>query len=47
VTGTALMRTDARSQTRPGVYPIYMNIGTLYSANYSFTPVNGTLTILR
>jgi hypothetical protein len=46
VTGTALMRTDARSQTRPGVYPIYMNRGTLYSPNYSFTPVNGTLTIL-
>ena len=46
VTGTALMRTDAGSQTRPGAYPIYMNRGTLYSPNYSFTPVNGTLTIL-
>jgi len=46
VTGTASMKTDARSQTRPGVYPIYTNKGTLYSPNYSFTSVNGTLTIL-
>ena len=46
VTGTPALSTTAGTNSPAGTYPITATVGTLASANYSFTYVNGTLTIL-
>ncbi|PYS44775.1 MAG: hypothetical protein DMG13_33320, partial [Acidobacteria bacterium] len=45
VTGTPALTTTANASSPVGTYPITAALGTLSSANYSFTFVNGTLTI--
>ncbi|MBD2721434.1 T9SS type A sorting domain-containing protein [Hymenobacter sp. BT189] len=47
VTGTPALSTAATTTSNVGPYPISAGIGTLASANYSFTPVAGTLTITK
>jgi hypothetical protein len=44
-TGTANVLTLATSNSRPGTYTIYMNLGTLAAANYRIHQTNGVLTI--
>jgi hypothetical protein len=46
VTGAPQLSTAATSASAAGSYPITVSIGTLAAANYTFTFVNGTLTIL-
>ena len=46
ITGAPTLSTTATATSVAGTYPITVGVGTLSSANYSFTPVNGTLTIL-
>jgi len=46
VTGSPEMFTTATSSSPPGKYLISGTIGTLASQNYTFTRVNGTLTVL-
>lgn len=45
VTGAPLLSTTATSASANGQYPITVAIGTLSAANYSFTLVNGTMTV--
>jgi sugar lactone lactonase YvrE len=45
VTGTPGITTPAFQGSPAGTYPINVGLGTLASANYTFTFVNGTLTI--
>ncbi|HJT74920.1 MAG TPA: MBG domain-containing protein, partial [Chitinophaga sp.] len=45
LTGTPAITTTADASSAPGTYPITAAVGTLSSANYSFTFTNGTLTI--
>jgi hypothetical protein len=45
VTGTPLLTTTAVLSSPIGAYPITCAVGDLAAANYSFTPVNGTLTV--
>jgi MBG domain (YGX type)/Galactose oxidase, central domain/Kelch motif len=45
VTGTPSLTTTATSASPVGTYPIVAALGTLAANNYSFTFVNGTLTI--
>jgi len=45
VTGSPSLTTKATTTSLPGVYPIAAAPGTLASANYAFTLVNGTLTV--
>ena len=45
VSGAASLMTSATSASPVGVYPIVVTQGTLNAANYSFTFVNGTLTV--
>ena len=45
VTGQPLLSTTATASSMAGTYPISISVGTLASANYAFTFVNGTLTI--
>ena len=45
VTGTPVLTTTATPTSLVGEYPITVALGTLGSANYSLTPLNGTLTI--
>jgi gliding motility-associated-like protein len=45
VNGTADISTSANANSAPGAYPIALTAGSLTSANYSFSFVNGTLTI--
>jgi hypothetical protein len=46
VSGSPYLLVQADSTSRPGTYPIYVAKGSLYAANYDFTPQNGTITIL-
>jgi hypothetical protein len=45
VTGSPIVTTTAVATSPPGSYPIMVSQGTLAAANYTFTFVNGTLTI--
>jgi sugar lactone lactonase YvrE len=45
VTGVPKITTGVTSSTPPGVYPIYMNLGSWISPNYRIYKVNGTLTV--
>ncbi|MDQ3889547.1 MAG: MBG domain-containing protein [Actinomycetota bacterium] len=47
VTGTPTIGTAATSGSGAGSYPITVGVGTLSSSNYSFTLVNGTVTISK
>jgi hypothetical protein len=46
VSGTPTLTTTATANSPPGRYPIVAVPGTLSAANYTFTLVNGTLTVL-
>ncbi len=46
VTGVPSIWTDARSNTRPGTYPIYISSGSLRAHDYHMNCIVGTLTIL-
>ena len=46
-TGTPGLSTTATTGSPVGSYPITTTVGTLSATNYSFTPVNGTLTIAQ
>ena len=46
LSGEPLETTTATQGSAPGTYPITITQGTLAAANYTFTFVNGTLTIL-
>jgi hypothetical protein len=45
VSGSPALSTTATPSSLPGPYPITVGLGSLAAANYSFTFVNGTLTI--
>ncbi len=45
VSGSPALATTATIASLPGMYPITVGLGTLAAANYSFTLVNGTLTV--
>ncbi|MVT07879.1 MBG domain-containing protein [Chitinophaga tropicalis] len=45
VSGTAALSTTATVNSTPGTYPITVGAGSLTAANYSFSFVDGTLTI--
>jgi hypothetical protein len=45
VTGSPVLSTTATSKSKPGTYPITVELGTLKAENYSFTPVGGVLTV--
>jgi hypothetical protein len=45
-TGAPTLTTTATSSSKPGTYPIRISVGSLSASNYSFHPVNGTLTVL-
>src|SRR5439155_76147 len=45
VTGTPALSTTADTNSLPGGYPITVAAGSLSAANYTFTFVNGTLTV--
>jgi hypothetical protein len=45
ITGAASHSTTATSSSNVGSYPIITNLGTLSATNYTFSTVNGTLTI--
>ncbi len=45
ISGTAMETTTATSTSAPGSYPITFSIESLTATNYTFTYVNGTLTI--
>ena len=45
--GAPALSTTATSSSATGSYPIVVKIGTLTSTNYSFTLVNGTLTVTK
>ncbi len=46
-TGAPILSTWAMTTTVPGKYPISIGMGSLASANYKFTLVGGTITILK
>jgi hypothetical protein len=46
LSGLPLLTTTATSSSPAGTYPITASVGTLTAANYSFTFVNGTLTVV-
>jgi hypothetical protein len=45
VTGTPTLTTYAITGSLPGTYTIFTDLGTLAANNYTFNPINGTLTI--
>jgi hypothetical protein len=45
VSGSPALATTATPSSLPGMYPITVGLGTLTASNYTFTLVNGTLTI--
>jgi FtsP/CotA-like multicopper oxidase with cupredoxin domain len=45
LSGAPSLSTTATTSSVPGTYPITITAGTLAAANYSFTFVNGTLTV--
>jgi hypothetical protein len=45
ITGAPTLSTTAIATSLVGSYPITVGVGTLSAANYSFTAVNGTLTV--
>ena len=47
VTGSASLTTTATASSTVGTYPITASLGTLAAANYSFSFVNGTLSITQ
>jgi len=46
VTGTPVLTSTATAASPVGTYPIDAAAGTLFAANYTFTFVNGTLTVM-
>ena len=46
LTGAPSVSTTATTNSLPGAYPIVVSAGTLSAANYIFTFVNGTLTVV-
>jgi hypothetical protein len=46
-TGQPALSTTANSKSTPGTYPITIKAGTLAAGNYSFSTVNGTLTVTK
>ena len=47
ITGTPILSTTATIRSNIGTYPITANVSSLLSTNYTFTQVNGTLTITQ
>ncbi|PSL42900.1 gliding motility-associated-like protein [Chitinophaga niastensis] len=47
VSGTATINTTAVSNSAPGTYPITVSAGNLSAANYSFSFVNGSISITQ
>ena len=47
ITGTPVLSTTATIRSNVGTYPISANLSNLSSTNYTFTHVNGTLTITK
>jgi hypothetical protein len=45
--GWPALTTTATSKSTPGTYPITIKAGTLAAGNYSFSTVNGTLTVTK
>ena len=45
VSGTPLLSTPATTGSQAGTYPIVVSAGTLSAVNYTFTMVDGTLTV--
>jgi hypothetical protein len=45
VTGSPSLSTSATAGSAPGDYAIAIDVSALSAANYTFTPVNGTLTV--
>ena len=45
ITGAPTLSTTATATSLVGSYPITVGVGTLSAANYSFTALNGTLTV--
>jgi len=45
VTGAAVLTTSAVAKSPAASYPITVSVGTLAASNYTFTPVNGQLTV--
>src|SRR5262249_10298609 len=45
ITGAPTLGTAATATSDVGTYPITVGVGSLSAANYTFTAVNGTLTI--
>ena len=45
VSGSPVLSTTAMLASPPGQYPITVGLGTLNAANYTFTLVNGSLTV--
>jgi len=46
LTGTPLLSTSATTNSPPGAYPVTASTGTLSAANYNFSFVDGTLTVV-
>jgi hypothetical protein len=46
-TGSPVLTTTATATSPPGYYTITINLGTLAAQNYTFSPMNGTLTITQ
>jgi len=46
LTGAPALSTTATSSSPAGMYPIAVGVGTLTSANYAFTAVNGTMSVV-
>jgi hypothetical protein len=46
LSGTPVLSTTATNRSLPGTYPITITQGTLSAVNYSFTFVNGTMTVM-
>jgi hypothetical protein len=46
-TGKPVLSTTATSKSAPGSYPITVSVAKLAAANYSFNPVQGTLTVTK
>ena len=46
LTGTPFISTSATTNSQPGTYPVTASAGTLSAANYNFSFVDGTLTVV-
>jgi sugar lactone lactonase YvrE len=47
ISGAPLVTSSVTSATPAGAYPISVATGSLAAANYTFTPVNGTITVKK